>query len=628
MPEQGGADVDGQPAVDELSGEDPPEVVGGEGQPCELGPGLRQGKAGALQHALDGVGGQHRPRCAELPLEQERHRLAPDPLVLVVTRQERDRGLRAQVAADDRGDDGEQLSRHGDDAFAVGLGRRDHQQRGDFAVRAPVLPDAEMSQLRQFLDAAAGVPEGFHDRPFPERPVLFGGDVERASVGLVDDPRRHCPLGLRPVLVVPAVGAPVAAAVVSELLAGRGLPRRGEKAFKITVVLVDVLGEHRQERLALTGPVGHALHDTATAAAAAAEFAITDRAGHRPARPPFWLGDRPALKVKVEGADRQLQGVEVLPGPPVRQDRGLGLPLLVSRLAQPQITLGGVDPFDGGPEQAGQSLGESFGGGVVDAGRTAGDVVDQQVPHLGIRNLVAVDHLGDRARAPVGRPAHRGRGGGREPPHQAQEVPGLTAGQAVLAGGEERPALDAVVEHPFGGHACQADPERGHGRRDVELGLQLGDVAFHAGIDEIEERIQQRVVLHLAERLGIAGQPVGVDRAEAGADHPPLEQHAHAAKQQLTCPPMAGQASYRPIRVVQPGSLPPLLPGRAIEPRQMLQDHPGAMPAIADGGRRHRHRRLSSQPGDLLNRCPSQVAEPARRRGRERRRPGSSSRRR
>ncbi len=27
MPEQGGADVDGQPAVDELSGEDPPEAT-------------------------------------------------------------------------------------------------------------------------------------------------------------------------------------------------------------------------------------------------------------------------------------------------------------------------------------------------------------------------------------------------------------------------------------------------------------------------------------------------------------------------------------------------------------------------------------------------------------------------
>jgi hypothetical protein len=148
MSEDGGADVDGQPVVDELGGEDPPEVVGGEGQPRELGPGLRQGKAGALQHALDGLGGQHRPRCAELPLEQERHRLAPDPLVLVVARQERDRWLPVQMAADDRGDDGEQLGRHGDDTFAISLGRCDHQQGGDLTVRAPVLPDAEMGQLR------------------------------------------------------------------------------------------------------------------------------------------------------------------------------------------------------------------------------------------------------------------------------------------------------------------------------------------------------------------------------------------------------------------------------------------------------------------------------------------------
>ena len=102
-------------------------------------------------------------------------------------------------------------------------------------------------------------------------------------------------------------------------------------------------------------------------------------------------------------------------------------------------------------------------------------------------------------------------------------------------------------------------------------------MAFLAGIDEIEKRIQQRVVLHLAERFGIADQVVGVDRGKAGADHPPLEQQAHAAKQQMTRPPVAGQASDRPVRAVQPGCLPPLLPGRAIEPRQMLQDHPHAV---------------------------------------------------
>ena len=123
-----------------------------------------------------------------------------------------------------------------------------------------------MGQLAQLLDADAGVPEGFHDRPLPERAVFFEGDVEHAAGDLVDDPRRHRPLGFRPVLVVPAVGAPVATAVVRELLTGSGRSRRGEQALKITVVLVDVLGEHGQERLALAGPVGHALNDTAAAA--------------------------------------------------------------------------------------------------------------------------------------------------------------------------------------------------------------------------------------------------------------------------------------------------------------------------------------------------------------------------
>jgi hypothetical protein len=67
--------------------------------------------------------------------------------VLVIARQERDRRLLVQVAADDRGDDGEQLSRHRYDTFAVGLGRCDHQQGGHLTVRTPVLPDAEVGQL-------------------------------------------------------------------------------------------------------------------------------------------------------------------------------------------------------------------------------------------------------------------------------------------------------------------------------------------------------------------------------------------------------------------------------------------------------------------------------------------------
>jgi hypothetical protein len=35
--EQGGADVDGQPVIDEVGGEEPPEVVGAEVEPGELG---------------------------------------------------------------------------------------------------------------------------------------------------------------------------------------------------------------------------------------------------------------------------------------------------------------------------------------------------------------------------------------------------------------------------------------------------------------------------------------------------------------------------------------------------------------------------------------------------------------
>jgi hypothetical protein len=61
------------------------------------------------------------------------------------------------VPADDRRDDREKLGGHRHDAFPVGLGRGDDEQRDDFAVRALVLADAQLGDLQQFLDADAAV---------------------------------------------------------------------------------------------------------------------------------------------------------------------------------------------------------------------------------------------------------------------------------------------------------------------------------------------------------------------------------------------------------------------------------------------------------------------------------------
>ncbi|MGY4766361.1 hypothetical protein ACXC9Q_05495 [Kribbella sp. CWNU-51] len=73
--------------------------------------------------------------------------------VRVVAVRERDSAVLAAVAFDDLGDGMEQLGRHGHDAFAIGLGRRDDQQGDDFAVGALVVADAQVGQLQELLDA-------------------------------------------------------------------------------------------------------------------------------------------------------------------------------------------------------------------------------------------------------------------------------------------------------------------------------------------------------------------------------------------------------------------------------------------------------------------------------------------
>jgi hypothetical protein len=70
------------------------------------------------------------------------------------------------VAADDRGDDAEQLGGHGYDALPVTLRWGDHEQSDDLAVGPLVLPDAEMGELKR-LSIRCG--EDFHDRSLEER---------------------------------------------------------------------------------------------------------------------------------------------------------------------------------------------------------------------------------------------------------------------------------------------------------------------------------------------------------------------------------------------------------------------------------------------------------------------------
>ena len=94
------------------------------------------------------------------------------------------------LSAADPGDDGRQHVGElgGDDqqSFGVGLGRGDLQQRDQFAgVRQPVLDQAVVRELGQFLDPQARVAQHLNHRPGPEAAVFLEGQVAAPPVWML-----------------------------------------------------------------------------------------------------------------------------------------------------------------------------------------------------------------------------------------------------------------------------------------------------------------------------------------------------------------------------------------------------------------------------------------------------------
>lgn len=157
----------------------------GELQPFEAGIYFGGGEAAPFGHLLDRAGVEDRGDRTVLPLEQERRRRAPDLVVRVVASHPGDRPIGASVSADDRRDHVEELGGHRDHSLAVGFRRRDDQQRDDLATGPLVLPDAQVAELAQLLDAHAGVPQRLHRRPVPRRGFLVSGDVDHLAAVVV-----------------------------------------------------------------------------------------------------------------------------------------------------------------------------------------------------------------------------------------------------------------------------------------------------------------------------------------------------------------------------------------------------------------------------------------------------------
>ena len=151
-------DVDRQPAVHGFGGEDPAEVVGGEPQrgPVDVHDGRPDGQIG--QQAADPRGRDDVESMLVGALEQVRQGRPEGPFVAVVARQQRHVSVGALDAAQDAGQHCDEVGVGGHDPFPVGLGRADLQQRHHVSGGGPVLAQAQVGELEEFLDPDAGAP--------------------------------------------------------------------------------------------------------------------------------------------------------------------------------------------------------------------------------------------------------------------------------------------------------------------------------------------------------------------------------------------------------------------------------------------------------------------------------------
>ena len=169
--EQGRADVDRQAVVDQVGGEQATEVVRGERSPRNADRPRRGVVADAGGAFEDGAGGMTTLRCGPI---WRWNRNGSGAGAAVRGRRSGWPAARRPVpglAADELGDDVEQLRRDRDDPFAVGLGRGDHQQGDDLAVGALVLAEARWVSSSSSSTAAHRCGAGPRRRPSPRRLV-------------------------------------------------------------------------------------------------------------------------------------------------------------------------------------------------------------------------------------------------------------------------------------------------------------------------------------------------------------------------------------------------------------------------------------------------------------------------
>jgi hypothetical protein len=193
--------------------------------------------------------------------------------------------------------------------------------------------------------------------------------------------------------------------VDGELLAQADSASGFQQFALLLPLVVDVLGEDGEHRLALPGAVGHAFLDASAPDVKPAQICVADRAGSRPLSPTLRLGYCPGVNVRVEGPHHHDRGVHMLAGFAIRTDCEPFPPVGDGLLVQPETSLVGADLFDHLPEQLHQVVYQRLERGVVDLRPAAGDVVDKQIADIRVADLMAIDEVVNAALA-----ADNGRG--------------------------------------------------------------------------------------------------------------------------------------------------------------------------------------------------------------------------
>ncbi len=299
------------------------------------------------------------------------------------------------------------------------------------------------------------------------------------------------------------------------------------------VVVLHVGDEQRQQGLAGSGACGGALPHTPLAAPAADKLGRQDGARRDPRRPAFGLCRRPGVDVEVEASNRQQDLLNPEAGQTVLTEPDVRPPSLVDLLVQSQVRLARGDLLDLGPELSGEPRCQPFQGAVVELAGAALEIVDEELPHRPVGDVVPVDQLLDGEAAPDGGRTDGPRSAGREVAHGIQDLPGQKAAEGVVASaaGERdavAPALPGVVEQCLRRQLVEPDPEDGEGAGHVEGAAETDAVAGLDCAHLFVEAVELRVGLGDAEEVGVVMDRARAERGEGRPDEAQAEHELHA----------------------------------------------------------------------------------------------------